>query len=131
MKLRWLNQSQGASGGAVTLVAKSDQGSAAASPTSETGEKVRLRLGGILDDFVYDGRELSVASSNVSTIQYDLERQILKVGYLNGTVYGYLGVTLQEAVSLATAGSKGQWIWDNLRIRGTRDGFRKPYWRVA
>ena len=44
-----------------------------------------------------------------------------------GPLYRYAGVTPDQFLSLLTAGSKGTWIWDNLRIRGTTSGQQKDY----
>ena len=44
-----------------------------------------------------------------------------------GPLYRYDGVSPDAFLSMLTAGSKGTWIWDNLRIRGTVSGHQKDY----
>lgn len=72
-------------------------------------------------------------SSNVSWIQYDQDRNVLQVGYLNLSIYVYGDVNPQEAASMLFAGSKGTWIWDNIRVRGKGNAHltRKPFARIA
>lgn len=48
-----------------------------------------------------------------------------------GSVYKYLHVKPDEYQSLREASSKGSWVWDTLRERGTVVGHRKPYFLVA
>lgn len=66
-------------------------------------------------------------SSNVTSIQYDITRSILQVGYKDGSLYDYFGVPVQFAKSMLQSLSKGTWVWDNLRIRGTKLGHRFRY----
>src|SRR5262245_43553637 len=73
------------------------------------------------------GKQRGVISSNVSAAQYNPEDHYLQVGYKNGGWYGYHDVSAQEASSFYSSGSKGNWVWDNLRVRGTVFGYRKPY----
>lgn len=69
-------------------------------------------------------------SSNVAWFSYELARQELTVSYKDGTVYGYGEVSRKEALGLLRAGSKGKWVWDHLRKRGTVFGYQKPYWII-
>lgn len=73
------------------------------------------------------GEMVSVISSNVSQIQYDFDLKLLYVIYLNGGWYQYALVTPEEAAAFFNAGSKGKWVWDVLRQRGTQFGWKKPY----
>lgn len=66
-------------------------------------------------------------SSNVSAIRYDPKDNYLEIGYKNGGWYGYHDVTSREARSLYGASSKGSWVWDHLRVKGTVFGYQKPY----
>jgi hypothetical protein len=49
-----------------------------------------------------------VTSSNVVSIGYDAESQVLEVEYKGAAVYQYAGVSDGEYQSLASAASKGQ-----------------------
>ena len=71
-------------------------------------------------------------SSNVTDASYDPENNFLKVGFGGKGKskygrYGYHDVSPAEARSFYGAGSKGKWVWDHLRVRGTVFGFQKPY----
>ncbi len=75
-------------------------------------------------------------SSNVRYIKYIPEMQELEVGYKasgrrGDSAYRYASVTVEEAALAFIATSKGGYVWDVLRQRGTRYGHKKPYWRVA
>lgn len=86
-------------------------------------------------------RILTKQSSNVYSYRYDLEAQMLWVRYrapgpadseggrafVPGPLYEYRNVNLGEYMALMKAPSKGTWVWDNLRVRGTVAGYRKPY----
>jgi len=80
--------------------------------------------------FVYGGDLLFVHSTNVVAAQYDHQNQKMMVQFKGGKVYLYSSVTEQEAYAFATAQSKGGWVWSYLRIRGTKNGHRKPYTRL-
>lgn len=84
--------------------------------------------------FVYDGDIFFVASSNVVTAQYFLDEKKMTVEYLRrgkpNAVYIYGNVTEQDAISFVQAGSKGKFIWDFFRVRGTVYGHRKPYQKI-
>lgn len=72
-------------------------------------------------------------SSNVVSFQYFNQEHRLIVGYKGRRppsevgYYEYLGVTEDEAKQAFMAMSKGGWVWDVLRVRGTRCGHKKPY----
>ena len=82
-----------------------------------------------MDAFLYFGTWLPVQSSNVEQIHYDPSDSTLKIKFLNGGYYQYDDVSIREAESFANASSKGKWVWDELRKRGTVFGFnrRHPY----
>jgi len=84
----------------------------------------------VADDFVYGGELLFVHSSNVAAAQYFWGEHKMMIEFLNGSAYLYSSVNETEAWTFATAGSKGGWVWDNLRVRGTVDQHRKPYERI-
>lgn len=70
---------------------------------------------------------IEVISSNVWRCQFVVEEQTLYVQYRNGNWYWYTGISEDEATQLYHAGSKGKWVWDCLRVRGTVFGHKKPY----
>jgi len=80
-----------------------------------------------LDDFLHFGEWLPVQSSNVEEAQYDMPTHQLTVKFSDGSIYQYQEVSMVEATSFAQSGSKGGWVWDNLRVRGTIYGHKKPY----
>ncbi len=77
------------------------------------------------------------ASSNVHSYGYDWRRRRLYVRFLGtsqggarigeGALYGYDGVSPKLFLDLLDASSKGTWVWDNLRIRGTISGHQFDY----
>ncbi len=78
-------------------------------------------------------------SSNVHSYGYDIEAAKLYVRFLHtdqstgnrtqaaGSLYSYSDVEPELFLGLYKEQSKGNWIWDNLRIRGTVSGHRKDY----
>lgn len=77
-----------------------------------------------------------VDSSNVHSIGYDEDSRTLFVRYLGGpsdsragpgALYEYFDVPASLWHSFQSASSKGKWVWDNLRIRGTVSGHRYNY----
>lgn len=70
-------------------------------------------------------------SSNVASAKYAKDIGELQLGYKNGGKYRYHDVSPNEAKSFYNAGSKGKWVWDKLRVRGTVFGYRKPYEYMA
>lgn len=84
--------------------------------------------------YLYLGEVQQVTgSSNVASYFYTINDQSLHIKFLDGGEYGYgssvrrESITPAMAMSLYRAKSKGVWIWDNLRIRGTRLGHRVDY----
>ncbi len=102
-------------------------------PFGHTGGGVAGHLfgGDLASNFVYGGQPIYVQSSNVDTVQYNIEDNTLLVGFIGDGIYRYSNISEQEAVSLAQARSKGRWCWTNLRIRGTKTGHRKPYVKIS
>jgi hypothetical protein len=89
------------------------------------------------DHPVVTGEEIPApGSSNVFSFFYDLTKNAIYIRFLGGnsqarggpgSLYVYHGCSPEEFVRLYDAASKGTWIWDNLRIRGTQSGHRKEY----
>jgi len=84
-----------------------------------------------VEKFVYEAEPFFVHSTNVQMMQYFIEDQSLLVEFRDGTAYKYENVTEDEAIQAAKAPSKGFFVWDNLRIRGTKLGHKKPYKKVS
>lgn len=87
-------------------------------------------------NFVYNGAILYVHSSNVQAAQYEIETRRLIVSFLPkgkspGGVYQYRDVTEDEAIGFANAHSKGSWVWDNLRVRGSKVDSKKDYNKIG
>ncbi len=80
--------------------------------------------------FIYEDKALVVHSTNVKQARYYPHRQKMMIEYHNGSAYLYDGVSVDEAISFANAQSKGGWVWDHLRIRGSRTGHKKSYVRL-
>lgn len=74
-------------------------------------------------------------SSNVFAVWYEPGEQSIYVTFQEaggggggaGASYRYWTISLAEAKSIFIASSKGKFIWDNFRIRGTMLGHRKNY----
>ncbi|MDE2098100.1 MAG: KTSC domain-containing protein [Patescibacteria group bacterium] len=80
-----------------------------------------------VEAFVHDQMPLFVHSTNVSLLQYFPEDQKLMVEFLNGGAYLYSNVTETEAYELAKAESKGGFLWDRIRVRGSKTAHKKPF----
>lgn len=80
---------------------------------------------------LFAGKVIGVSSSNVSWIQYDKANERLFVGYQNLGIYAYYPVSSQEAAHLLFAPSKGKWIWDHIRVRGSKTDHQKVYGKVT
>lgn len=93
---------------------------------------------------IVTGEMVPAKSSNVHSFGYDIESTYLYVRYLGyirgakgpdggvlragpGSLYRYRDVTPEEFLTLYAANSKGHWVWDHLRIRGTWSGHQKDY----
>lgn len=83
-----------------------------------------------VEAFLQGVEPLFVLSSNVGMVQYHPEDQKLMVEFLSGGAYLYSNVSLNEARSFATAQSKGGWVWDHLRVRGSKTAHRKPFVKI-
>ena len=82
-------------------------------------------------DYLVHGKWLNVISSNVHKVKYDREEKTLYIGYLNRSVYWYSPISTAQAQDILLTPSKGGWVWDHLRIRGTARGYKVPYGRVS
>ena len=78
-------------------------------------------------DFLAGEPYSAFSSSNVRSATYNARENSMDIGFKNGGVYRYQDITPPEAKSFYSAGSKGKWVWDHLRVRGTVFGYQKPY----
>lgn len=97
-----------------------------------------------VDHPIVTGEMIEARSSNVHSFGYDIESTYLYVRFLGyvkgqrgadgraarggpGSLYRYRDVTPEEFLTLMAANSKGEWVWDHLRVRGTWSGHQKDY----
>jgi hypothetical protein len=81
-------------------------------------------------DWAFSGEFFSdFESSNVRAISYDHADRVLAVEYDGGRRQYYSPVTLAQAMELYEAPSKGIWLWDNIRVRGTVSGHQVDTWQ--
>ena len=57
----------------------------------------------------------SVDSSNISSIGYDEEQQLLEIEFLNGAIYQYTDVPLDVYNNLMNASSHGSYLAHNIK----------------
>lgn len=84
-----------------------------------------------VNDFLFRGKVLSVSSSNLEAAQFLAGENKLIVKYLGDGHYEYDGVTEGEALAFANAPSKGVFVWDHLRVRGSKTAHRKAFKSVS
>lgn len=58
-----------------------------------------------------------VTSSNLQSVGYDPDNQILEVEFNDGSVYQYSGVPESEHEGLMSADSKGKYLFANIKKR--------------
>lgn len=108
-------------------------------PMADTGRR-RFPI----DHPIITGKPVKAESSNVYSYWYHYDSATLYVRFWEvahegkwkgthqaGAVYSYANVTPEEFITLYNADSKGKWVWDRLRVRGTVSGHRKDYRLVA
>ena len=99
------------------------------------------------DDPLFTGEMIPVTSTNVHSIGYEFNRKrpgdgTLKVRFLApapkgvhktrpGSLYHYVNVPPEIFQAFRAAASKGKFVWDRLRIRGTVSGHQYYYWLAA
>lgn len=111
----------------------------------QPGSGYQVRIGGRLrtyteDDPTVSGEMIDVQSSNVHSIGFEFNwdnpmQGTLKVRFLQGSkdkksagpLYFYYKVHPDVFQAFRTAASKGAFVWDRLRIRGTVTGHRYKY----
>ncbi len=103
-----------------------DREAALAREQAEREEK--MRQADPVYRFVHDGEVKTwPQSSNVHSCWYEIRQQQLFVQFHDGSLYRYESVTVGEAQAFVLSTSAGTFVWDNLRIRGTKLGARKEY----
>jgi len=97
-----------------------------------------------LDDPIVTGEMINVVSSNVHSIGFDINTHTPVIGTLKvrfyqtvgatargakvaGALYYYYNVPTDIFRRFQRAASKGKFVWDNLRIRGTVSGHKYDY----
>lgn len=121
-------------------------------PPDPTSGMVRKMLNGMFvyfrpDDPIVTGEMIRVQSSNVHSIGFDWndktpEKGTLKVAYLDhvkgssvrsgkGPTYYYYDVHPRVFLEFQKAASKGKFVWDRLRVRGTVSGHQYRYGLAA
>lgn len=92
------------------------------------------------DDPLLTGKMIPVVSSNVHSIGFDINPHNAQIGTLKvrflmavgqgkvaGALYDYYHVPTAVFQNFRRAASKGKFVWDKLRIRGTVSGHRFDY----
>lgn len=69
------------------------------------------------------GNRIGVYSSNVASIGYGVDEEILEVEFHSGAVYQYHDVPEDVWESFQTAPSKGRFVWTELRSYGADDTY--------
>jgi len=98
------------------------------------GGRKRFRV----NDPVVTGEMILVSSSNVHSLGFDLKPGEATLGTLKvrfkqgkdstaGPLYYYFNVPTMKFREFQKAKSKGEWVWDKLRVRGTVSGHRYDY----
>lgn len=87
------------------------------------------------DEFMKGNILLFVDSSNVEYVKYSPEVMRCEVGFLpKGTgdsrAYHYWEVFPDDMRAFLTSPSKGEWLWDYFRVRGSAVAHKKPYKRI-
>lgn len=83
-----------------------------------------------VEDFLFNEVPLVVNSSNVGSAIYYPKEGKMMITFLNGGRYMYSNVTEQEALQFVQSQSKGGFVWSVFRIRGTKNGHRKPFTKL-
>jgi KTSC domain len=73
----------------------------------------------------------SPQSSNVASFRFLHASNELEIMYKDGSAYLYGEISPELATELFNAPSKGSFVWDRLRRRGSVFGFQKPYQLIS
>lgn len=70
---------------------------------------------------------VSSASGNHEAVKYEKDGERLFFQFRGGKVFQYLGVPEGVALALLDYSSAGEFIWDLIRVRGSKTEHRYPY----
>ncbi len=105
--------------------------------SAENVAKWKVLGGDDVEEFVHLSQPLFVHSTCVTMAQYFADSQTMLIEYLpsrqtgeGAGAYKYGNVSEEWAYEFAQAQSKGAWVWDRLRIRGSKFGHRVPYEKI-
>ncbi len=84
-----------------------------------------------LEGFVYNGDLIHVSSSNVTAVQYHIAVKMIMIQYKDGASWMYGNFSEQEAIAFAQAKSKMSFVWDNIKVRGSKTAHKKPAKRLT
>lgn len=78
-----------------------------------------------------NGELTFLSSSNVAAAQYHPDSQELMIEYgvgsdRAGAAWIYGNISMAEAIDFIRAPSKGIWVWDHIRVRGTVHSHQVP-----
>ena len=68
---------------------------------------------------------VAVSSSNHVRARWDEEARTLEIQYDDGSTWAYDPVSRDEATDYLLAPSKGTWMWDHVRVRGSKHAHQK------
>lgn len=71
-----------------------------------------------VDAFLDQGELIFVSSSHITAAQYFPADEKLMIEYDGGAAWLYSPVSRIMAEGFAESGSKGTWVYDNIRVRG-------------
>lgn len=86
--------------------------------TRESAPGKRIQTSEI-EEFLHHGLLVFVNSSNVAAAQYFPGQQALMIEYLDGAAWMYDPIDEPMAEQFMLAPSKGTWVWDHIKVRGT------------
>jgi hypothetical protein len=78
-----------------------------------------------VEAFLYDGAILYVSSSMVSFAIYNRKEENIIIQYHTGPPWKYSPFNEQEALDFVLANSKGNFVWDRIRVRGSKTKHKK------
>ncbi|MDP3914650.1 MAG: KTSC domain-containing protein [Bacteroidota bacterium] len=82
--------------------------------TSELGEQLMKTIASIHGSGI---ERTPVASSNIASVGYDAEKQILEIELQHGAIYQYLGVPKEVYNGLLNAGSIGSYFMNEIKTK--------------
>lgn len=71
-----------------------------------------------------------VRSSNVKEAAWEPDKLVMTVRFHGNKTYEYWLVSHSEWLSFLMSPSKGSWVWDFLRVRGSKTAHQKSHRRI-